>query len=59
VGLSEAAKEKKRQYDRKWRKKNRERVNAYQREWKKNNPEKVQQHQINYWEKRVNGEGEE
>jgi hypothetical protein len=53
VSLSKEAQEKKREYMKRWREKNREKVNAYMRDWKKNNPEKVKQHQENYWEKKV------
>jgi hypothetical protein len=54
--LSEAAKQAKREYMKKWREKNKEHYNEYSRKWKKENPEKVQKHQANYWERIAKGE---
>lgn len=43
----------KREYQRKWREKNKEKLNAYYKEWRKNNPEKIKEYDRNYWEKRA------
>jgi hypothetical protein len=51
--MSDAAKEKQREYNREYRKKNREKLNAYMREWKKKNPDKVLEHKINHWERKA------
>lgn len=45
----------KREYMRKYREKNREKLNAYAREWRKENPDKVKQYDKNYWSKQVKG----
>jgi hypothetical protein len=58
VSLTDEAKQKKREYMRRWREKNREQYNAKRREWAKNNPERVKQHQENYWKKKVEEENQ-
>lgn len=51
MALSEAAKEAKKNYNKEWRRNNRERYNTYQNEWRKNNPERIAQYQAQFWEK--------
>lgn len=49
--LSERAKEARREYMRRYRADNRERLNAQKREWNKNNPEKAKLYKERYFEK--------
>lgn len=49
--LSERAKEARREYMRKYRAENRDRLNAQRREWNKKNPDKVRMYKENYFEK--------
>lgn len=51
--MGENVKEAKREYWRRYRKKNREKLNAYHRNWNKENPEKMRQYRRNYWEKKA------
>ena len=53
MALSKKASEARREYQRKWREKNRERYNASMREWRENNPEKVKQYQEDYWARKA------
>lgn len=47
--LEEKAKEKKREYFRRYREKNREKLNEYQRKWRQENKDKVKEYNENYW----------
>lgn len=51
--LSEAAREKKREYLRKYRADHKEELNQYLRNWRKENKDKVQEYENRYWEKKV------
>jgi len=51
--LEELAKEKRREYHRKWREENRERINEYARKWRKKNPDKVKEYNQRYWENKA------
>jgi len=53
MAMSEAAKSARYEYQKQWRRNNREKVNAYQRQWKKDNPDKVKQYNDSYWEKKA------
>ncbi|HHB2062801.1 TPA: hypothetical protein ACOQ5G_005731 [Bacillus cereus] len=53
MALSAAALEAKREYQRQWREKNRERCNAYMNKWRKENPEKVKGYMDAHWEKKA------
>ena len=53
INVNEQAREARREYMRKYRAKNRERIREYQRQWAKDNPDKVKQHQANYWSNRA------
>lgn len=56
MALSQEALDKKREYQRRWREKNKDHINSYMKEWVKNNPDKVQQYQENYWERKAKEE---
>jgi hypothetical protein len=49
--LSDAAKQARRDYARRWRNEHQEELNAYLQKWRADNPEKVKLHQKNFWEK--------
>lgn len=51
--MTEAAKEAKRNYCRRYREANRDKIRKYQRKWRENNPDKVKAAQIRYWEKKA------
>lgn len=51
--LSEKALEKKREYNRNYKKLNKEKINAYQRKYAREYPEKILEFQMRYWEKKV------
>ena len=51
--LEELAKEKRREYHRKWREENRERINEYARKWREENPDKVKKYNENYWKRKA------
>lgn len=51
--MNELAKEARREYCRRYRAANREKMNAYQRTWKQNNPDKVKAAQERYWTKKA------
>lgn len=38
-----------REYNRKWYKKNRKEILEYHKKWREENPDKVKAHQENYW----------
>ena len=45
------ASEARRLYKRKYRQKNREKINKQQREWRARNSDKVKEYQVRYWER--------
>ena len=45
--------EAKREYARKYRAANRQKLAKYQKEWRKKNPEKAKEYQRRYWEKKA------
>lgn len=49
--MTSEAKSARREYHRKWREKNRDKVNEYHRKWSRENPEKVKAAQFRYWDK--------
>lgn len=51
------ASEARRIYKRKYRQRNREKINKQQREWRGRNPDKVREYQVRYWEKRAKNSG--
>ena len=51
--MNEQAKAASREYWRKYRESNKEKVNAYQRKWRRANPDKVKAAQKRYWEKKA------
>lgn len=51
--MSEQAKVASREYWRKYREANKDKINAYQRKWRRENPEKVKAAQGRYWEKKA------
>ena len=54
--MNEQAIEKRREYHREYRRKNRDRLNAYQSAWRRNNPDKVQTYLENHWTKKAEEE---
>ena len=48
--------EQRKEYLRRWRAKNKERINAMHRELRAKNKERYKQYQIKYWRKRLNME---
>lgn len=42
-----------RQYMKKWRERNKEKLSSYQKEWRKNNRDKVAEYQRKYWENKT------
>ena len=52
-GLTEEAKEARREYNRAYARKNRERLREYQREWRARNRDKVKQYHRTYWQKKA------
>lgn len=53
MGMTQEAIEARRDYKRKYRSENREKINDQQREWRANNSSKVREYQKRYWEKRA------
>lgn len=49
--MSAEAIEARREYGRRYRAENRERLNAYKRKWRRDNPEKVKAYQESAWER--------
>lgn len=45
------ASEARRIYKRKYRQRNKEKINKQQREWRGRNPDKVREYQVRYWER--------
>lgn len=41
---------------RKWREENRERRNAYMKEWRKNHPDRLREYARRYWERKAEAE---
>lgn len=52
--MSEEAKALKREYNRKWRKRNADHIKEYQRKWRSENKEKEAIYSKHYWEKQAN-----
>lgn len=52
-GMSVQAQEARRDYKRRYRIRNREKINRQQRKWRANNPDKVQQYNREYWERKA------
>lgn len=50
---NQLAKKARREYMKKWRKDNKEKVNSYQKEWRKNNKDKVVGYQEKFWQKKA------
>ncbi len=55
---SEAAKERRRMYNKAWREKNREKIQEYDRTWRKKNPDKKAEGNRKYWERQMLKEGD-
>lgn len=53
--LSDAAKEKKRAYEKEYYKRNREKILEQKRKWRSENTDKSQAYSKNYWEKKAEG----
>lgn len=51
--MTPEALEAKQNYDREYRKKNRQKINRQQREWRARNPDKVKEQKQRYWEKKA------
>jgi len=51
--MTDAAKAAKREYNRKYRAANREKLAAYQKKWSRENPEKVKEYSRKYWERKA------
>lgn len=47
--LIQIGKEQKKEYNRRWRKENIEKMRGYQRRWRRENPEKIKQYQENHY----------
>ena len=54
IYVTEAALAAQREYKRKYREKNRDKINEYAKKWRKNNPDKVRQYAETYWTKKIN-----
>lgn len=54
--MTEEAKKAKREYYKKYRAKNAERIKEREKAWRKANPEKVREHQRRYWAKKFQEE---
>lgn len=53
MNLSKEALEKKRQYAREWRSKNKKRVSEYNKKWRSENKDKVVEYNHRFWEKKA------
>ncbi|MEM1506334.1 phosphatase [Domibacillus sp. 8LH] len=51
--MNETALAAKREYQRQWRSKNRDKANEYKRQWCKKNPDKVKQYQERHYMKKA------
>ena len=51
--MNEKALEKKREYARQYRERNREKINAKNREWRALHPDRVKEYARRYWEKQA------
>ena len=49
----EKIKELKRQYQREWKAKNRDKCNEYHRRWRRKNPDKIREYNLRYWQKKA------
>lgn len=56
--MTPEALEAKQNYDREYRKKNRQKLNRQQREWRARNPDKVEEYKQRYWEKKAKAKTE-
>lgn len=45
------ATEARKQYQREYRKKNRDKINAYRRDWNQKNPDRLKEYNRRYWER--------
>ena len=55
--LSAQAQEARKNYKRRYRLRNREKINLQQRMWRKKNPDKVKEYQARYWERKAGKAG--
>lgn len=53
MSMSEAAKKAQREYLRKWRAENKDKVQQYNKKFREEHPEKVKAARKNYWEKKA------
>ena len=51
--LKELAQQQKREYERRYREENRERLKEYQKQWRLNNKDKIKQYNDDYWERKA------
>ena len=51
--MDEAAKQARREYNRKWREANRQKIREYKRNWAKRNKDKTDQHTADYWKRKA------
>ena len=51
--MTDAAKEARRAYQRKWRAEKKTEIHAYQKKWRSENPDKVREYQERYWENKI------
>lgn len=51
--MTDAAREARREYQRRWRKNNRAAICEYQRNWRNANPDRVKQYQEEYWARKA------
>lgn len=54
--LTEEAQAKRREYQRAYRLKHKDRLNALRREWNKKNPDKAKKYAANYWNRKAEAE---
>lgn len=55
--MTPEAKEKRREYFRKWAEKHKEELKIKKREWQRANKDKVKEYQARYWENKAKKEG--
>lgn len=51
--MDDEAKRARREYERAYRRKNRDRLNEYRRQWNRANPDKVRAYRANYWTRKA------
>ena len=51
--MDDEARRARREYERTYRKKNRERLNEYRRQWNRANPDKVRSYRESYWKRKA------